>query len=162
MFAFFSGGVWPCIIGVCVAVSGRVGVVPHDLWGRSTCIIIYLVSKTPVVYDLWIRVQSNHSLHSELATTNTAAQNSAHITAMDKQSLQDWLTWSFSPSISAMIITFLVALLLPISIHVYLYRSRASTVIPAFLVVGPSGAGKTSLLTRVWLRTSVRSRECLR
>lgn len=69
--------------------------------------------------------------------------------SMDKQTFQDWLTWSFSPSISAILITFLVALLLPILVHHQLYRSRAATVVPTFVLVGPSGAGKTTLLTQV-------------
>lgn len=68
---------------------------------------------------------------------------------MDKQTLQDWLTWSFSPSLSAILITLLVSLSLPILIHIHLYRKRASTVLPCFLLAGPSGAGKTTLLTHV-------------
>ncbi|KAK4971840.1 hypothetical protein LTR28_013099 [Elasticomyces elasticus] len=58
-----------------------------------------------------------------------------------------WLTWAFSPSVSAIALTLLVALLLPLLIHTYLYRTRSSTTLPTFLLVGPSGAGKTSLLT---------------
>jgi signal recognition particle receptor subunit beta len=44
----------------------------------------------------------------------------------------------------------LVATLLPIIIHVYLYNtSKSGKSIPTFLLIGPSGAGKTSLLTLV-------------
>lgn len=68
---------------------------------------------------------------------------------MDKQMIQDWLTWSFSPSISAILITLLISLSLPVLIHWQLYRTRASAVVPTFLLVGPSGAGKTTLLTHV-------------
>lgn len=62
----------------------------------------------------------------------------------------DWLTWSFSPSPYAILVTLAISLLLPILIHTYLYReSRALTKDPpTFLLVGPSNAGKTSLLTR--------------
>ncbi|QIX01215.1 hypothetical protein AMS68_006732 [Peltaster fructicola] len=61
--------------------------------------------------------------------------------------LKDWLTWSFSPTASAIAVTLLVSLLLPVLIHFYLYRKAASAVLPAFLLIGPSGAGKTTLLT---------------
>ncbi|KAL1297006.1 hypothetical protein AAFC00_004601 [Neodothiora populina] len=67
---------------------------------------------------------------------------------IDKDTIRDWLTWSFSPSISAIVITFLISILLPISIHLFMYRAKAVTVVPSFLLVGPSGAGKTTLLTR--------------
>lgn len=70
---------------------------------------------------------------------------------MDKETLQDWLAWSFSPSISAILITLLVSLLSPILVHLYLYRSKTSAVVPTFMLVGPSGAGKTTLLTQVHL-----------
>ncbi|KAF2763195.1 P-loop containing nucleoside triphosphate hydrolase protein [Pseudovirgaria hyperparasitica] len=58
-----------------------------------------------------------------------------------------WLTWVFSPSISAIIVTALIALLLPVLIHTILYRTQAQASTASFLLLGPSGAGKTSLLT---------------
>lgn len=64
--------------------------------------------------------------------------------------LEAWLTWAFSPTISAIIVTLLVSTLLPILIHFYLYRqSSKSKSIPTFVLAGPSGGGKTSLLTLV-------------
>jgi len=68
---------------------------------------------------------------------------------IDRSTAQEWLTWSFSPSISAILITLLVSILSPILIHLYLYHKRTVTTVPSFLVLGPSGAGKTSLLTLV-------------
>ena len=68
---------------------------------------------------------------------------------MDKQNIQDWLTWSFSPSLSAILITLLVSLISPLLVHLYLYKSKASAVTPSFILVGPSGGGKTTLLTLV-------------
>lgn len=69
---------------------------------------------------------------------------------MAKQAIpDDWLTWSFSPSWSAIIVTFLFSLSLPIFLHLYIYRKAAAKEIPSFLLIGPSGSGKTSLLTLV-------------
>ena len=62
---------------------------------------------------------------------------------------QEWATVALRPTLSTVIITFLVAIALPILLHTYLYRQKKSTQLPAFLLVGPSGAGKTSLLTLV-------------
>lgn len=71
-------------------------------------------------------------------------------TNMAKHSaLEDWATWALSPTISAILLTLLVALALPALIHLYLYRDARSKEIPTFLLVGPSGSGKTSLSTLV-------------
>nr|POE87921.1 signal recognition particle receptor subunit beta [Quercus suber] len=61
--------------------------------------------------------------------------------------IEEWLTWSFSPTISAIVVTLLVSLTIPILIHLYLYRKAASKATPAVLLIGPGGAGKTTLLT---------------
>ncbi|PSK38145.1 Signal recognition particle receptor subunit beta [Elsinoe australis] len=58
---------------------------------------------------------------------------------------EEWLTWAFSPSLTAIIVTLLVAILSPIALHVYLYRTRARSISSQFLLLGPSGSGKTSL-----------------
>jgi signal recognition particle receptor subunit beta len=63
--------------------------------------------------------------------------------------LEAWMTWAFSPTISAILVTLLISLLSPLLIHFYLYRKAASKELPTFLLIGPSGAGKTSLLTLV-------------
>lgn len=63
--------------------------------------------------------------------------------------LEEWATWAVSPAISAIVITLLVALTLPVLLHYYLYRQAAARVLPSFLLVGASGSGKTSLLTLV-------------
>jgi ABC-type transport system involved in cytochrome bd biosynthesis fused ATPase/permease subunit len=62
---------------------------------------------------------------------------------------REWLTWSFSPTIGAMIFTLVLALSLPVIFHLILYRQSASVVVPSFVLLGPSGAGKTTLLTLV-------------
>ena len=62
---------------------------------------------------------------------------------------REWLTWSFSPTIGAMLFTLLLSLSLPILFHLFLYRQRAAVVVPSFILLGPSGAGKTTLLTLV-------------
>ena len=53
------------------------------------------------------------------------------------------------PSPLAILIGTLVALSLPLLLHLYIYRSSNRTTLPAFLLVGPSGAGKTTFLTHV-------------
>jgi signal recognition particle receptor subunit beta len=61
-----------------------------------------------------------------------------------------WLTAAFSPNPSTIIVTFLIALILPILLHTVLYRSAAATAaVPTFLLVGPSGGGKTAFATLV-------------
>lgn len=63
--------------------------------------------------------------------------------------VERWLTHAWSPSLTVILSTALVAFLLPIFLHFYLYQSRTTTKIPTFIVVGPSGTGKTALLTLV-------------
>jgi len=75
---------------------------------------------------------------------------------MEWRAVQNFLTQALSPSISAIIIALLFTLTLPLLTHLYIYRTKASTNLPAFLLVGPSGAGKTSLLTLVKLVALVR------
>jgi signal recognition particle receptor subunit beta len=60
-----------------------------------------------------------------------------------------WLTAAFAPKLSTMAVTLLVAILLPILLHQFIYRKATPTSLPAFLLVGPSGAGKTALTTLV-------------
>lgn len=61
----------------------------------------------------------------------------------------DWATWAFSPSISAILVTLIVSLSLPVLIHYYLYKKASPKELPTILLIGPSGAGKTTLLTLV-------------
>lgn len=64
----------------------------------------------------------------------------------------DWATWAFSPSISAIFVTLIVSLSLPVLIHYYLYKTASPKQLPTILLIGPSGAGKTTLLTLVTCR----------
>jgi len=60
-----------------------------------------------------------------------------------------WTAWSFSPTISAILVTFLISLLSPLLFHYFLYRKAAPKQLPTILLLGPSGGGKTTLLTSV-------------
>ncbi|KAI9760951.1 MAG: palmitoyltransferase akr1 [Chaenotheca gracillima] len=60
---------------------------------------------------------------------------------------QDWATWLLGPSLLSIFIGTIVALSLPLLLHLYIYRSRTSTNLPTFLLVGPGGSGKTALAT---------------
>lgn len=64
------------------------------------------------------------------------------------------LSWLLSGYPWAILVAFVVAISLPIVLHSFLYRaSSRSTATPTFLLLGTSGAGKTSLLTLV--RTAI-------
>ena len=57
--------------------------------------------------------------------------------------------WSFdlrNPDPIGLVITALLVALIPLILHLIIYRSSGSTSLPCFLLAGPSGAGKTSLL----------------
>ncbi|KAI9815537.1 MAG: hypothetical protein M1827_002671 [Pycnora praestabilis] len=51
------------------------------------------------------------------------------------------------PSLLAIVVTAVVALSIPLLLHLFIYRSNSSTTLPSFLLIGPSSSGKTSLLT---------------
>ncbi|OAL03552.1 P-loop containing nucleoside triphosphate hydrolase protein [Phaeosphaeriaceae sp. SRC1lsM3a] len=58
------------------------------------------------------------------------------------------LTKAFSPNLTTILITVVIAIALPILLHTILYRQAAApTSIPTFLLVGPSGGGKTAFTT---------------
>lgn len=61
-----------------------------------------------------------------------------------------WATAAFAANKSTIFLTIILAFSLPIIVHLYIYRSRASTTTPTFLILGPSGSGKTSLVTKVY------------
>ena len=67
-----------------------------------------------------------------------------------------WATAAFSPKPSTIAVTILIVVLLPLLLHQFLYRKVTSTTQPTFLLVGPSGGGKTAFLTLV------RPSSCLR
>ncbi|KAF2242380.1 hypothetical protein BU26DRAFT_534873 [Trematosphaeria pertusa] len=58
-----------------------------------------------------------------------------------------WLTAAFAPKLSTIAFTFILAILLPILLHQFIYRKANPTTLPTFLLIGPSGGGKTALLT---------------
>jgi signal recognition particle receptor subunit beta len=60
-----------------------------------------------------------------------------------------WAAWAFSPSLSAILVSFLVLITLPMIIHYLHFRSAAPKQLPTILLLGPSGGGKTTLLTSV-------------
>jgi hypothetical protein len=64
---------------------------------------------------------------------------------------QSWLSAGMAPSPWAIAITAIVVLSIPLFLHLVIYRSTSTTTLPSFLLVGPSGAGKTALLTLVFL-----------
>ena len=67
---------------------------------------------------------------------------------MSWSSPDSWLTRLFSGDPLVIFIAFIITISLPISTHLYFYRESARIPLtPAFLLLGPSGGGKTSLLT---------------
>ncbi|EXJ85701.1 hypothetical protein A1O1_06069 [Capronia coronata CBS 617.96] len=66
-----------------------------------------------------------------------------------------WATRLFSGDPLVILLAFLVVLALPSLVHLYFYSQTARTkVVPTFLLLGPSGAGKTALLTLLQKRSS--------
>lgn len=62
---------------------------------------------------------------------------------------QSWASSLMGPTPLAVSIAILLVLTIPLFLHLLIYRSTTSTTLPSFLLVGPSGAGKTALLTLV-------------
>ena len=89
-------------------------------------------------------VTDNDLLPCVLPTPSLAA-------AMERSPVSTLLSALLQPSWQAIVLSVMVALLLPVLLHVSLYRKAASTNQPTFLLLGTSGAGKTSLLTLVGL-----------
>ncbi|CAK7270164.1 hypothetical protein SEPCBS119000_003947 [Sporothrix epigloea] len=63
------------------------------------------------------------------------------------------LEYLLTPSIPVMVLGFVIVVLFPIWLHMYLSGSTAYITLPSVLVVGPPGAGKTALITRLERRT---------
>ena len=57
--------------------------------------------------------------------------------------------FTLSPSGWAILFVTFIVVALPVALHVYWFYTASSKILPSFLIVGPSGAGKTSLLTLV-------------
>jgi signal recognition particle receptor subunit beta len=67
----------------------------------------------------------------------------------ESNSMRKVLTILLDGNPLAILLAFVVTLGLPILLHFVLYRSFASPPISSFILLGPSGAGKTSLLSLV-------------
>ena len=60
---------------------------------------------------------------------------------------EGWLTRLFSGDPVVIGLAFLISILLPLLVHLYFYAtSKAASETPSFVLLGPTGAGKTSLL----------------
>ncbi|KAF1995274.1 P-loop containing nucleoside triphosphate hydrolase protein [Amniculicola lignicola CBS 123094] len=58
-----------------------------------------------------------------------------------------WLTAAFAPHPATMAFTLLLVIALPILLHTFIYRKQTPTSLPGFVLLGPSGAGKTAFVT---------------
>ncbi|KAI9803285.1 MAG: hypothetical protein M1825_002076 [Sarcosagium campestre] len=63
--------------------------------------------------------------------------------------LRDGVSSLMGPSIFAIIIATIIALSLPLLLHLYIYRSASKASLPTFLLLGLSGAGKSAFVTHV-------------
>ncbi len=68
-------------------------------------------------------------------------------------SFKRFLEFILTPSAPVFIVGLLIVVLFPIGLHLYLSRSVAYITLPTVLLAGPSGAGKTALITRLERRT---------
>jgi signal recognition particle receptor subunit beta len=78
--------------------------------------------------------------------------NSSQLQLLDMgwSSPDSLLTRLFSGDPLVVLIAFLVTIALPSLVHLYFYTQSARTkAAPTFLLLGPSGAGKTSLVSLV-------------
>ena len=73
-----------------------------------------------------------------------------------------WLTAAFAPRWPTMAVALTLTLLLPVLLHLFIYRRVTPTSLPSLLLLGPSGAGKTALLTLVRFHLQVNLRCCSR
>ncbi|MCJ1286978.1 hypothetical protein MMC26_006325 [Xylographa opegraphella] len=58
-----------------------------------------------------------------------------------------WTTSLLAPTPLAIAVTLIIAVVTPVVLHFIVHRSPSTTSLPSFLLLGPSNAGKTSLLT---------------
>lgn len=65
------------------------------------------------------------------------------------QQLTTILNLIFDLSPLQIIFAILIVALTPIFLHTFVFRASGLTTLPSILLIGPSGAGKTSLLTLV-------------
>lgn len=82
------------------------------------------------------------------ASSNTSSYSTEHI----KELVKDLLIASLQPNKTVIITGLLIVLLVPVILHQYLHgdesgSSSSSSSLPSILLAGPSGAGKTALLT---------------
>lgn len=60
-----------------------------------------------------------------------------------------FMTSLFNPSLPVLVAAVFVIFLTPLFLHLFVFNSRAASNLPTFLLVGPAGGGKTSLMTAV-------------
>ncbi|KAK3947170.1 signal recognition particle receptor beta subunit-domain-containing protein [Pseudoneurospora amorphoporcata] len=87
-----------------------------------------------------------------VATTAASASNTSSSTEHIKELIKDLLTASLQPNKTVIITGLLIVLLFPIILHQFLHgnesaSSSSKSSLPSILLAGPSGAGKTALLT---------------
>lgn len=72
-----------------------------------------------------------------------------------------WATRLLSGDPIVILLAFLVTISLPLLLHLYFYTQTArAKVVPTFLLLGTSGAGKTSLVSLVRLSLSILPGKC--
>lgn len=101
---------------------------------------------------------SDSCMHVHLGDVTRDATFVASSKMAGSSSLEAWMTWAFSPTIPAILVTLLISLISPILLHYFFYRKSISKELPTFLLTGPSGSGKTSLLTLVCASSPASSR----
>lgn len=68
---------------------------------------------------------------------------------LDSPPSYSFMTSLFNPSLPVLVAAVFVIFLTPLFLHLFVFNSRAATNLPTFLLVGPAGGGKTSLMTAV-------------
>lgn len=68
---------------------------------------------------------------------------------LDKTSIESIATFLLDGHPIAILLALVIAITLPVTLHWALYRKAASPSLSTFMLLGPSGAGKTAFLTVV-------------
>jgi len=110
---------------------------------RRTCpsFLLFFRHKTPAQARPAIIITTTTATTAQTTATTTATM------AATAPALSSLLETLLSPTPTTILISLLVVLLTPVVLHTIIFRTRASTTLPTFLLLGPSAGGKTTLMT---------------
>ncbi len=133
----------------------RITTITQKRKGISHIRRIRMPSTSETSYGRIVRPRSSQVPGAGTTTTTTTTTEdiskiiSTQAANMSWPNAERWFSSLLEPSLFAIIVTALIALTVPLLLHLIIYRSSGSAALPSFLLIGPSGSGKTALLTLV-------------